>query len=128
LQPAGYAATLIGHKGKGSLLSLLKEKQLATALETDSWDIRGYKELRVQIELTTEGLNRTEDVICHVFQVKGQAFTSFNECISEPILLFSVHRHVEGNGTKEMVLGRDERHSCDQISLQGKDGGRCTPL
>jgi insulysin len=72
LQPAGYVANLIGHKGNGSLFSLLKEKQLATALETDSWDIRGYKELRVQIELTTEGLNRTEDVICHVFQVKGQ--------------------------------------------------------
>jgi insulysin len=72
LQPAGYATNLIGHEGKGSLLSLLKEKHLATALETGSWENRGFMALRVQIGLTPEGLNKTEDVICHVFQVKGQ--------------------------------------------------------
>jgi insulysin len=73
LQPAGYVANLIGQEGKGSLLSLLKEKHLATDLEAGSWDnSRGFMALRVQIGLTPEGLNKTEDVICHVFQVKGQ--------------------------------------------------------
>lgn len=63
-KPVELIASLVGHEGEGSLLSLLKKRNLASALiarhyhSTDS-----YGALEIEVEMTPEGLEAYREVI-----------------------------------------------------------------
>lgn len=68
-KPTRYLSHLLGHEGKGSLLSLLKAKHYATDLYADDaskscvpWSI-----LTIRMELTGLGLQHVDDVVTMVF-------------------------------------------------------------
>lgn len=68
-KPAGYVANLLGHEGKGSLLSVLKEASLAESLAAGPGQDTGHETtLNVRITLTPEGLKRWKDVVALTFQ------------------------------------------------------------
>ena len=68
-KPTRYLSHLIGHEGKGSLLSLLKAKQYAQALYTDdsSHSYTSFAMFVIKIELTPAGLDVVNEVIQIVF-------------------------------------------------------------
>ncbi|MGQ0656832.1 MAG: insulinase family protein [Chromatiales bacterium] len=69
VKPIGYIASLLGHEGEGSLLSLLKARgwadQLAVGLGIDD---RSAAAFSVSIELTERGLAHIEDITALLFQ------------------------------------------------------------
>ena len=67
-QPTHYVSHLLGHEGKGSLLSELKRRRWANGLSAYSWHAaRGFEFFEVELELTPEGLERLEEVLEHLF-------------------------------------------------------------
>jgi insulysin len=60
-----YISHLIGHEGKGSLLSALMEEDLATALTSSNIDypLFNFSELYVSIALTSLGLEQIDRVV-----------------------------------------------------------------
>jgi insulysin len=67
-KPLGLIGFVLGHEGKGSLLSLLKAENLATSLAAGPGEgTEDYGSLELNIGLTPEGLQRYEDVLRIVF-------------------------------------------------------------
>lgn len=67
-QPMGYLANLIGHEGKGSLLSTLKEKQLVDTLSAGTqFDTGTHAMFIVSMSLTEKGLKQQQEIIETVF-------------------------------------------------------------
>ena len=63
-RPVSIVASLLGHEGAGSLLSLLKDEGLATALSASSGEsTNGYSSLMLRIELTAAGLEKYMRVV-----------------------------------------------------------------
>ncbi|MDP6040913.1 MAG: insulinase family protein [Candidatus Latescibacteria bacterium] len=63
-KPDHLLNSLIGHEGKGSLLSLLKKEGLATGLSASSWlSTRDYGRTSVQISLTPKGQEAYKEII-----------------------------------------------------------------
>lgn len=61
---AALIGALIGYEGKGSLLSVLKEENLATGLGSGSWDqTKDYNSLVISVELTPLGTEQPERVL-----------------------------------------------------------------
>ena len=68
-QPLGMLGFLLGHEGKGSLLSLLKRENLASGLSAGGGDSnKSFSSFDVKIHLTPEGLRNYTKVIRRVFQ------------------------------------------------------------
>ncbi|KAG0325326.1 Insulinase (Peptidase M16) [Dissophora globulifera] len=69
VKPVEIIAHLLGHEGKGSILSLLKKQGWANALSIDnpSGGI-GHEFLKIIVDLTQEGLLHHEDVTVLIFQ------------------------------------------------------------
>ena len=67
-KPALALGHLIGHEGKGSLLSLLKKEGLATGLSAGGAFGRSYGRFTIAVQLTSEGLQNYQTVIYRVFQ------------------------------------------------------------
>ncbi len=68
-RPLNMLGFLIGHEGKGSLLSLLKKEGLATGLSAGGGDSNSaYSSFDITIQLTPKGLKRHERIIERVFQ------------------------------------------------------------
>ncbi|MGK5092010.1 insulinase family protein [Deltaproteobacteria bacterium TL4] len=66
LQTLGF---LMGHEGKGSLLSLLKKKNLVTGLSAGgSLSTNSYSAFTISITLTPQGLENYKTVLQHVFE------------------------------------------------------------
>lgn len=63
-QPFEYVTSLIGHEGKNSLTSYLKEKQYISSL-TSSYNNQGeaYIEFELELELTDKGFENFENVL-----------------------------------------------------------------
>ena len=60
---------LLGHEGKGSLLSYLKAKGWANSLWAMSYrGAKGFEFFRVRMDLTEDGLENVENIILCVFQ------------------------------------------------------------
>ena len=63
-QPIKYLYELIGHEGENSLLSYLKEQDLALELATMlDHKMHAFSNLTIQITLTAKGLERYEEVL-----------------------------------------------------------------
>ncbi|RWS11578.1 insulin degrading enzyme-like protein [Dinothrombium tinctorium] len=72
INPISHIGGLIGHEGKGSLLSFLRRKGLAIELESgnsgDDFEENKYQSLfTITIDLTDEGLNKLDEVVKYVF-------------------------------------------------------------
>ncbi|RUS32698.1 Metalloenzyme, LuxS/M16 peptidase-like protein [Jimgerdemannia flammicorona] len=69
VQPGRYLSHLMGHEGKGSVLSLLKKKGWANYLQVgSSHGGIGFEFFRISVDLTEDGLLHYEDVITIIFQ------------------------------------------------------------
>jgi len=68
-RPTFYLSHLLGHEGKGSLLSVLKKMGWADGLSA-GLGLRhpDTATFEVSIKLTPEGLERSDEVVAHVFQ------------------------------------------------------------
>jgi secreted Zn-dependent insulinase-like peptidase len=67
-QPSGYLANLLGHEGKGSLLSALKDAGLVDSLSAGSqFDTRNEAIFMISVSLTQKGLENQDQVIRLVF-------------------------------------------------------------
>lgn len=68
-QPTHYITTLIGHEGKNSLLSFLKDEGLALELEASDYiHANLFTEISINIKLTKKGLAEHDKVTRIVFQ------------------------------------------------------------
>lgn len=68
-QPASYLANLIGHEGKGSLLSALKQEQLVDTLSAGTqFDTGSHAMFIISMTLTQKGLKQQEKIIERVFE------------------------------------------------------------
>ena len=68
-RPTTLLGFLIGHEGKGSLLSLLKKEDLATGLAAGGgFSTRSYEAFSISVQLTPRGLKQYKKVIQRVFQ------------------------------------------------------------
>ena len=66
-KPHYFLASLLGHEGQGSLLSLLKREDLATGLSTDV-DASSYSgRFEISINLSEKGEGQTPRIISHVY-------------------------------------------------------------
>ncbi|MGI9275717.1 MAG: insulinase family protein [Endozoicomonas sp.] len=67
-KPLGYLARIVGHEGKGSLHSLLKEQGLIDSLAAYTSDVPGeFSEFSIRMELTPQGLKKVDDITAIVF-------------------------------------------------------------
>ena len=67
-QPMGYLANLIGHEGKGSLLSALKDKQLVDTLSAGTqFDTGVHAMFIITMSLTETGLKNQDEIMETVF-------------------------------------------------------------
>ncbi|VVC86828.1 unnamed protein product [Leptidea sinapis] len=67
--PGHYLSHLLGHEGKGSLLSALKERGWCNSLVGGTrLGARGFGFFGVQVDLTEEGVNHIDDIVTLVFQ------------------------------------------------------------
>lgn len=66
--PSRYVSHLMGHEGKGSLLSFLIKEGLATSLSAGGNDnYNCYSELEVTISLSDKGVKQIPKIIGYVF-------------------------------------------------------------
>ncbi|ORZ23957.1 Metalloenzyme, LuxS/M16 peptidase-like protein [Absidia repens] len=69
VQPGRYISHLIGHEGKGSILSLLKKHHWANYLQVGTIHGGiGFEFLRISVDLTEEGLANYEKVVLVIFK------------------------------------------------------------
>ena len=63
-KPAPLLSSLTGHEGKGSLLALLKQEDLATALSAGGYDITDdYGVFSINVDLTPRGLENHRQIV-----------------------------------------------------------------
>ena len=68
-QPLGMLGFLLGHEGKGSLLSLLKRENFATGLSAGGGESNNsFSSFEVKIQLTPKGIRNYKKIIQNVFQ------------------------------------------------------------
>ena len=68
--PGQYLAHLIGHEGKGSLLSELKERKWCNSLYAgEKAGAKGFTFFEVGVDLTVEGVDHINDIVSLMFQV-----------------------------------------------------------
>ncbi len=66
-QPLQAAAFVLGHEGKGSLLSLLKQDGLAVGLQAGGSVLKpGGSSLSIQVQLTPQGVEKYPQVLGHI--------------------------------------------------------------
>ncbi|RWS24697.1 Insulin-degrading enzyme-like protein [Leptotrombidium deliense] len=66
-QPGHYLSHLVGHEGKGSLLSYLKQLKLCTSLVAGSRSHSGFGFFNISVELTESGILRPNKVVEAIF-------------------------------------------------------------
>lgn len=73
LQPEAYLSHLIGHEGKGSILSELKSKGWSNSLLAGHNTLaRGFGFFDIMVDLTQEGFENIDEIIKIIFQVSGK--------------------------------------------------------
>lgn len=75
LQPERYVSHLIGHEGPGSLLSELKNRGWVNSLVAgESSGAKGFSFFGINVDLTEDGIQHTDDIVTLVFQVPFSFF------------------------------------------------------
>nr|CDJ85655.1 Peptidase M16 domain containing protein [Haemonchus contortus] len=70
--PSHYISHLLGHEGKGSLLSELKRLGWVSSLSAgESTLAKGMSTFDIHVDLSVDGLNHTEDIVSLVFNYIG---------------------------------------------------------
>ncbi|CAJ0588568.1 unnamed protein product [Cylicocyclus nassatus] len=70
--PAHYISHLLGHEGKGSLLSELKRLGWVSSLSAgESTLAKGFSAFDIHVDLSIDGLNHAEDIVALVFSYIG---------------------------------------------------------
>ncbi|MGK0289919.1 MAG: insulysin [bacterium] len=84
--PTSYLGSLLGDEGKGSLLSLFKQKGWVNSLSAGGGNIsKSFSTFSISMELTKEGVNSVDEIVGYVFQYlklikeKGVQKWIFNE-------------------------------------------------
>lgn len=68
-KPARYLAHFIGDEGKGSLLSLLKDKGWATTLSAGADSVDSTEaQILVSVDLTSEGIKHVDEITHYLFE------------------------------------------------------------
>ncbi len=68
-KPVSYIGHLLGHEGKGSLLSLLRERGWADELSAGAgYEDKNEATFNVSMKLTPEGMTRIDDIMALVFE------------------------------------------------------------
>lgn len=87
LQPEQYLSHLIGHEGKGSILSELKSRGWCNSLLAGhSTSARGFGFFDIMVDLTEEGFENVDEVTKIIFQViniqekKKTSDNNFSHC------------------------------------------------
>ncbi len=71
-KPVSYIGHLLGHEGKGSLLSLLKERGWADELSAGAgYEDRNEATFNVSMKLTPEGMKHIDEITALVFEYLG---------------------------------------------------------
>ncbi|RCN36619.1 peptidase, M16 family [Ancylostoma caninum] len=70
--PAHYISHLLGHEGKGSLLSELKRLGWVSSLSAGETTLaKGFGAFDIHVDLSVDGINHTEDIVALVFSYIG---------------------------------------------------------
>ncbi|KAG0178612.1 Insulinase (Peptidase M16) [Apophysomyces sp. BC1034] len=125
-QPGRYISHLIGHEGKGSVLSLLKKHGWANFLEVYSVHGGiGFEFFRISIDLTEEGLAQYRDVVTVVFQYvellkkMGVQESTFREVQSLASLAFRFKEKSPPSQYASRLAGLMQRGYPSQCLLSG---------
>jgi insulysin len=116
-KPEMLIAFCIGHEGKGSLLSYLKEQGLATGLSAGAgYPTMDYGRFSINIQLTQKGLNQYRDVIqycfsyIHLLKSRGIAPHIFNEVQHMAELDYTYENKGEGSELASHLAGNMNRY------------------
>lgn len=78
LKPEAYLSHLIGHEGKGSILSELKSRGWCNSLLAGHNTLaRGFGFFDIMVDLTQEGFENIDEIIKIIFQVSRPVSTKF---------------------------------------------------
>ncbi|GAA5941905.1 uncharacterized protein JCM15063_000815 [Sporobolomyces koalae] len=67
-KPGGFLSHLIGHEGKGSILSLLKERGWANGMSAGAGNgANGFEFFKIHVDMTQEGLDNYESIAQMIF-------------------------------------------------------------
>lgn len=65
--PGNYVSNLVGHEGKGSILSYLMKEGLATSLTSGTYDNYDcYTEFTISMDITEKGLTKINEIIGYI--------------------------------------------------------------
>lgn len=71
-KPEAYLSHLIGHEGKGSILSELKSRGWSSSLLAGHNTLaRGFGFFDIMVDLTQEGFDNIDEIIKIIFQVSN---------------------------------------------------------
>jgi insulysin len=123
-KPTRLITFLIGHEGKGSLLSLLKQKGLATSV--GAWfDERNYAgEFHFRISLTEKGLEQKNDLIHLFFSYVKLLETQklpqyiFDEVKTMSDIEFIYKEHMEGGSVASYYAAQLQNHPATELEKQ----------
>ena len=107
-KPSYALGHLIGHEGKGSLLSLLKKEGLATGLSAGGSSGKAYGRFTITVQLTPKGLEQYETVVKRIFQyIRLLRRTGFQEELFEELEQMAEidYRFEEKTDGTDLVIG-----------------------
>ncbi|CAO3593944.1 unnamed protein product [Absidia cylindrospora] len=126
VQPGRYISHLIGHEGKGSILSLLKKHHWANYLQVGTIHGGiGFEFLRISVDLTEEGLANYEKVVLVIFKYidllknQGVQESIFREVQSLASLAFRFKEKYPPSQYTSRVTGLMQHNYPPQYILSG---------
>lgn len=82
LQPEQYLSHLIGHEGRGSILSELRSRGWSNSLLAGhSTSARGFGFFDIMVDLTKDGFDNIDEITKIIFQVITESCTYFQRCL-----------------------------------------------
>ena len=120
-QPERYVSHLIGHEGPGSLLSELKNRGWVNSLVAgESSGAKGFAFFGINVDLTEDGIQHTDDIVTLVFQVDQCSHSSGSVHLYFDLYFrrIAVLEYAAGAATTTVGLRRTQRTVYRPIPLQ----------
>ena len=129
LQPTNYVAHLIGHEGKGSLLSLLREKGWCNKLQAGpTAGAKGFMFFTVEVDLTEKGEGLSPWEYCQKKKKKRYCFLVVKQTVAILLvpwlsvlcsnLIYICRTRGRHHDSSVPVLGHAERERTSRVDLQ----------